>query len=83
MNLDKFLFNKLNEMAEKINEDVIDWRRYLHEHPELSFEEEKTAQFVYDTLASFGNLELSRPTKTSVMARLRGDQPGKTMGNPR
>jgi amidohydrolase len=79
MNLDKFLFNTLDEMAEKIKEDVIGWRRHLHEHPELSFEEEKTAQFVFETLASFGNLELSRPTKTSVMARLIGDYPGKTI----
>lgn len=79
MNLDKFQFNKLSEIAEKINEDVIGWRRHLHKHPELSFEEEKTAQFVYDTLASFGNLELSRPTKTSVMARLISGRPGKTI----
>ncbi|GEN33452.1 N-acyl-L-amino acid amidohydrolase [Aneurinibacillus danicus] len=62
-----------------IAEEVILWRRYLHEHPELSFYEEKTAQFVYDTLSSFGGLELSRPTKNSVMARLVGKQPGKTL----
>ncbi|MED4924447.1 amidohydrolase, partial [Anoxybacillus geothermalis] len=37
----------------------------LYVHPELSFQEEKTAQFVYETLQSFGHLELSRPTKTS------------------
>lgn len=79
MNLDKYPVNKLEEMAQEIKEKVIGWRRYLHEHPELSFEEEKTAQFVYDTLSSFGNLKLSRPTKTSVIARLIGDQPGKTL----
>ncbi|AMW97999.1 M20 family metallopeptidase [Rummeliibacillus stabekisii] len=69
----------LNKAAEDMREDVIKWRRHLHENPELSFEEEKTAQFVYDTLESFGNLELSRPTKTSVMARLIGYNPGKTL----
>ncbi len=69
----------LNKAAEDLREDVIKWRRHLHENPELSFEEEKTAQFVYDTLESFGNLELSRPTKTSVMARLIGPNPGKTL----
>lgn len=69
----------LNKAAEDMREDVIKWRRHLHENPELSFEEEKTAQFVYDTLESFGNLELSRPTKTSVMARLIGPNPGKTL----
>jgi amidohydrolase len=79
VNLDKSLFNKLDEMAREIKQEVISWRRHLHQHPELSFEEEKTAQFVYDTLASFGNLELSRPTRTSVMARLIGTNPGKTM----
>jgi amidohydrolase len=79
MYLSKDLFDKLSLMAENMKEDVIAWRRYLHQHPELSFEEEKTAQFVYDTLASFGNLQLSRPTKTSVMARLIGEKPGKTV----
>lgn len=69
----------LNKLASQVKVDVINWRRYLHENPELSFQEENTAQFVYDTLQSFGNLELSRPTRTSVMARLIGDQPGKTL----
>lgn len=69
----------LNKAAQDLREDVIKWRRHLHENPELSFEEEKTAQYVYDTLESFGNLELSRPTKTSVMARLIGPNPGKTL----
>lgn len=69
----------MNQAAEAVKEQVIAWRRYLHEHPELSFHEEKTAQFVYETLQSFGNLEVSRPTKTSVMARLIGSQPGKVL----
>lgn len=77
--MDECLTNQLNEMVKDMKGEVISWRRYLHQHPELSFEEEKTAQFVYDTLASFGTLELSRPTKTSVMARLIGAQPGKTL----
>ncbi|BAH43126.1 peptidase M20D family protein [Brevibacillus brevis NBRC 100599] len=66
--------------ADEVAEQVISWRRYLHQHPELSFEEEKTSQFIYETLESFGNLELSRPTKTSVVARLIGSQPGKVLG---
>lgn len=69
----------LTQLAEETKEQVIAWRRYLHQNPELSFQEEKTAQFIYDTLQSFGNLEISRPTKTSVMARLVGSKPGKTL----
>lgn len=69
----------LSELSEKLQEELVGWRRYLHENPELSYQEEKTAQFVYETLESFGGLELSRPTATSVMARLIGEEPGKTI----
>lgn len=69
-----------NPAVESIKKEVIEWRRHLHQNPELSFQEEKTSQFVYDALLSFGNLEVTRPTKTSVMARLIGAKPGKTLG---
>jgi amidohydrolase len=62
--------------AESVRDTVIHWRRRLHRDPELSFHEERTAQFVHDTLAEFGGLELSRPTATSVVARLAGAHPG-------
>ncbi|WP_171643749.1 M20 family metallopeptidase [Paenibacillus phytorum] len=68
-----------HDLTVAIEEEVIGWRRYLHKYPELSFHEEKTAQFVYETLQSFGDLEISCPTKTSVMARLIGQQPGKVL----
>ncbi|MCX7571372.1 M20 family metallopeptidase [Tumebacillus sp. DT12] len=66
-------------LVDEVKADVVKWRRYLHQHPELSFYEEETAQYVYNMLESFGNLELSRPTKTSVVARLIGSQPGKVL----
>jgi amidohydrolase len=56
--------------------DAVSWRRHLHRHPELSFHEHETARFVEETLATFGRLELSRPTETSVMARLVTGRPG-------
>ena len=62
-----------------VRDAVIAWRRQLHQHPELSFHEERTARFVADTLASFGGLEISRPTATSVVARLIGPRPGRVL----
>ena len=59
--------------------DAIAWRRHLHANPELSFHEHETSQFVHETLASFGGLVLERPTPTSVVARLHGDNPGRTL----
>lgn len=55
---------------------VVEWRRHLHQHPELSFHEAETAQFVEETLASFGGLLITRPTPTSVLARLVTGRPG-------
>ncbi|GAW28859.1 M20 family metallopeptidase [Carboxydocella sp. ULO1] len=67
----------IDHMIQETKDYVIKWRRHFHQNPELSFHETKTSQFIYDTLESFGNLELTRPTKTSVMARLIGSEPGK------
>src|SRR5512142_1777369 len=61
---------------DSVRDTVIAWRRQLHQNPELSFHEERTAQFIADTLASFGGLKISRPTPTSVVARLIGPRPG-------
>ena len=56
--------------------EAVAWRRHLHRNPELSFEEVETSAFVEERLRSFGGLELSRPTPTSVVARLLcGDGP--------
>ncbi|HEU6450654.1 MAG TPA: M20 family metallopeptidase [Gemmatimonadaceae bacterium] len=62
--------------AAKLRDTVIGWRRYLHQNPELSFHEERTAQFVHDRLSELEGLAISRPTKTSVVARLIGLHPG-------
>ena len=69
-----------SETASSVREAVIRWRRHLHQHPELSFQEQRTAQFVADTLAGFDGLEITRPTPTSVVARLKGPRPGPVLG---
>ncbi|MDQ3377403.1 MAG: amidohydrolase, partial [Actinomycetota bacterium] len=58
---------------------LVEWRRHLHHNPEVSFHEEQTARFVRETLESFGGLEISRPTENSVVARLVGERPGRTL----
>ena len=69
----------IHDRVAEVRPDLIRWRRHLHQHPEPSFEETETAQFVSDTLAGFGDLEVSRPTPTSVMARLRGATDGRVV----
>ncbi len=70
----------IGRLVEDIGGELVEWRRRLHQNPELSFEEVETSRFVYETLESFGaGLELSRPTETSVLARLVGENPGRTI----
>ncbi|MGL4860341.1 MAG: M20 metallopeptidase family protein, partial [Enterobacteriaceae bacterium] len=58
---------------------VIAWRRQLHQHPELSHQEHWTTRFLYQQLSALPGLEILRPAKTGLVARLRGGKPGKVI----
>ena len=62
--------------AQQLAPQVIDWRRALHQRPEVAFQEHETARFIREVLEQIGDLEISRPTETSVMARLHTGRPG-------
>ncbi|MFA4646453.1 amidohydrolase [Pyrococcus kukulkanii] len=47
------MFDPLKE-AEKIKEQIIEWRRDFHMHPELGFEEERTSRIVEEHLREWG-----------------------------
>ena len=66
-------------VSDELEARTIEWRRHLHAHPELSFEEHETSAFVERTLRSFGGLEIERPAGTAVVARLHGTRPGKVV----
>lgn len=42
--------------AESIFDQLIAWRRHLHQYPELSFQEEETAKFVVQQLKNIDNI---------------------------
>jgi amidohydrolase len=55
---------------------VVAWRRDLHQHPELSFEEQRTSALVAAHLKALG-MEVQAPVgKTGVVGILRGGKPG-------
>lgn len=66
----------IENLIRDVNEDVIRWRRHIHAHPDLSFQEKPTADFIARELSTLPELELSRPVENSVIAVLRGDKPG-------
>lgn len=58
---------------------VIEWRRHIHRNPELSFQEINTSGYAADVLKGLGNIEIRRPTPTSVIGVLQGEKPGRTV----
>ena len=54
-------------------------RRYLHQRPELAFQEEQTARFVAGRLRELGLEVRTGVARTGVLGTLRGGQPGKTV----
>ncbi|MFC4598821.1 M20 metallopeptidase family protein [Cohnella hongkongensis] len=59
--------------------DMVQWRRHLHRHPELSFQEYKTSAMIAELLEKWG-LEVRRGVAgTGVVARLAGGRPGRTI----
>jgi amidohydrolase len=62
------------------HDDLTRWRRDIHAHPELGFEEERTSELVAQKLASFG-LEVHRDIgRTGVVARLKAGNGQRTIG---
>ena len=73
--------NQLMEMLESRKEEIIEIRRYLHEHPELSFKEEKTAQYIADFYKG-KDVEIQRNVGNGygMIVTIKGGKPGKTIG---
>ncbi len=71
----------LNRAAE-LQGEVSEWRRYLHENPEILYEVENTAAFVEQKLKEFGVDEVVPGIgRTGVVGIIRGKGPGgRTIG---
>ncbi|MCL9661051.1 amidohydrolase [Paenibacillus hunanensis] len=62
-----------------LEQDIVGWRRHMHQYPELSFQEVKTSQFIADTLTGFGYEVRTGVGEGGVIADLKGAQPGPTI----
>ncbi len=66
----------VDEKAMAVEDQVIEWRRHIHQYPELSNREFETAKKVADHLAELGLEVKTGIAHTGVVGVLRGDQPG-------
>ena len=70
---------KINPEVLKIKKTIIETRRDIHKHPELSFQEIRTSKLVADRLNKFGLKVQTNVGKTGVIGTLKGSKKGKTI----
>ncbi|WP_138419623.1 amidohydrolase [Aquibacillus sediminis] len=72
---------KLMELLESREEEMIKIRRHLHENPELSFKEEKTANYIADFYKDKDvEIETNVGNGPGIIVTIKGAKPGKTIG---
>ncbi len=75
------LKEKLFNLIEKKESDMIDIRRHLHQHPELSFEEVQTAEYI-KSFYEGKDVKLTQPLEKehAIIVEIKGGQEGRTIG---
>lgn len=66
------VFLPLRPDISALQNEMVGWRRQLHQRPELGFEEEITARFICDRLTEWGVTYVSSIAKTGIVATIQG-----------
>ena len=71
------MYQRVQEMVEKIYPQLVSIRRDLHQHPELGLEEYRTSALVLDFLKQW-NIEVTqRIGETAIVGLIEGQQGNK------
>lgn len=62
----------LSEFSSKYLLQLQEWRHYLHAHPEISWEEHNTTEYIIEELKKLGIEDITRPLKTGIVASIKG-----------
>ncbi|WP_339606949.1 amidohydrolase [uncultured Roseivirga sp.] len=74
------LKERIIELSKKVEPKVIEWRHHIHQNPELSNREFKTAAYIAAHLKGLGIEVQEGVAKTGVVGILKGGKPGPVMG---
>jgi amidohydrolase len=66
--------SRIKKMAEDGFPAMVDTRRHLHEHPEVSYEEFETTDYIINKLRGLG-IKVDQPLDTGCVGVLKGGQP--------
>lgn len=70
----------IDTRATELEDKVIEWRRHIHENPELSNREYETAKYIAAHLEELGLKVQTGVAHTGVVAVLEGGKPGPVVG---
>lgn len=73
------LEQQIRKESAAIEEHLIEWRRDIHQHPELGEQETCTAALVAEHLRSLGMEVKTEVGRTGVVGILKGARPGRTV----
>ncbi len=65
--------------AYALHDQLVSWRRDLHKHPELGYEEHRTAALIVDHLSRLGLQVQQGIARTGVVGLLEGEREGPTL----
>lgn len=71
---------EINAATAKAMPQVVEWRRYFHEHPELGNREVNTSKMIAEQLRKLGIETRTGIAKTGVVGILKGGLPGPVIG---
>lgn len=74
------LTSDIDAATARIMPQVIEWRRFIHQHPELGNREVNTAKLIAEQLRKLGLEVRTGIAKTGVVGILKGGQPGPVIG---
>ena len=74
------VYKRIDDLANRIQSQQIQIFRWLHQHPELAYQEFQTGQFIHDHLEKLPGVEITYPiAKTGVKAVLNSESDGQTI----
>ncbi len=73
------MHKQIHEQLDAYYEEMVSIRRYLHQHPELSFHETETAAYIANYYEKLGIPYEKNVGGNGVVATLKGGKPGKTV----
>lgn len=69
--------DKIQELSEKIQDELVAIRRHLHAHPELSYEEAETSRFISEKLSALGIEHQTNIGGYGIVGFITGKNPSK------